>query len=145
MNAILRAQVLDILLRHLVSNVIGLTNRERDDCQGRIFCCAGCELAAVRNEQVFDIMSLPPLVANSIPRVGVCSTSLSTCSLASSERSVQTNPARHRSKPRCSRLGRVRSGLRKRRCEQCQYGVKERRTPNTESNSTRVAITKLIT
>jgi YceI-like domain len=32
------------------SNVIGLTNRERDDCQGRIFCCASCELAAVRNE-----------------------------------------------------------------------------------------------
>jgi hypothetical protein len=34
LNAILRAQVLDILLRHLVSNVIGLANRERDDCQG---------------------------------------------------------------------------------------------------------------
>jgi len=47
MNAILRAQVLDILRRHLVGNVIGLTNRERDDCQGRIFCRAGCELAAV--------------------------------------------------------------------------------------------------
>jgi len=48
--AILRAQVLDILLRHLVSNVIRLPNRERDNRQRGIFRCAGCELTAVRNE-----------------------------------------------------------------------------------------------
>jgi hypothetical protein len=35
---------------HLVSNIIGLTNCERDDRQGRIFCCARCELATIRNE-----------------------------------------------------------------------------------------------
>jgi len=50
LNAILGTQVLDILLRHLVSNVIRLPNRERDNRQCGIFRCAGCELAAVRNE-----------------------------------------------------------------------------------------------
>ena len=45
-----KGKVLDILLRHLVSNIIRLTDRERDNCQCRIFRCAGCELAAVRNE-----------------------------------------------------------------------------------------------
>jgi hypothetical protein len=38
------------MLCHLVSNVIRLANRECDDCQGRILCRAGCELAAVRYE-----------------------------------------------------------------------------------------------
>jgi hypothetical protein len=38
LNAILRAQVLDILLRHLVSNVIRLPNRERDNRQ------RGCQM-----------------------------------------------------------------------------------------------------
>jgi hypothetical protein len=49
-NTPVRAQVLDVLLRHLVSNVIRLPNRERDNRQRGIFRCAGCELTAVRNE-----------------------------------------------------------------------------------------------
>jgi hypothetical protein len=45
-----KGRVLDILLRHLVSNVIRLSNRERDNRQRGIFRCAGSELTAIRNE-----------------------------------------------------------------------------------------------
>ena len=59
-------QVLDILLRHLVSDVIRLPNCERYNRQCRICRRSGSELAAVRNKQVFDVVSLTPFVANPI-------------------------------------------------------------------------------
>jgi hypothetical protein len=43
-------KVLDILLRHLVSDVFRLPNCERNDSQCRICRRSGCELAAVRNK-----------------------------------------------------------------------------------------------
>jgi len=56
--AIARAQFLDNLLCHLINNVIPLPNCERDNRQRRICRRAGCELAAVRNKQVFAVVSL---------------------------------------------------------------------------------------
>ena len=43
-------KVLDILLRHLVSDVFRLPNCERNDSQCRICRRSGCELAAVLNK-----------------------------------------------------------------------------------------------
>jgi hypothetical protein len=42
--------VLDSQLRHLVCDIVRLANGKCDDCQCRIFRCAGCELTTVRNE-----------------------------------------------------------------------------------------------
>jgi hypothetical protein len=44
------AQLLDILLRHLISDVIGLTNRQCDNRKCRIFRRAGCKLTAIRKK-----------------------------------------------------------------------------------------------
>ena len=67
-------QFLDILLCHLVSDVIRLPNCECDNRQRRICRRAGCELTAVRNKQVFDIVSLTPFVANPIFTAGALTT-----------------------------------------------------------------------
>ena len=40
-------RVLDIIFPHLLGNVVGLTDRQGNDRQGRIFTGAGGELAAV--------------------------------------------------------------------------------------------------
>jgi hypothetical protein len=45
-----------------------LTNRERDYCQGRIFCCAGCELAACRIS--FQYRAFVPTCCKLRPQAG---------------------------------------------------------------------------
>ena len=66
---------LQIPLRHLISNVICLTDSESDDREGRICCRPGSELAAVRDKQVPDIVSLTPFIANTVLRTLALSTS----------------------------------------------------------------------
>ena len=56
-------KALNILLGHLVSDVIRLPNCERYNRQCRICRRAGCELAAVRDKEVFDVVSLTPFIA----------------------------------------------------------------------------------
>ena len=59
----------DCALRHLLRDVIGLPDRQRDDGQCRVLRAAGRELAAVRNEEVRNVMGLPPLVADAVTRI----------------------------------------------------------------------------
>src|SRR5262245_66662990 len=53
---------------HLVGDVVGLADRERDDRQGRVGGGTGAELAAVRDEQVLNLVGLAPLVADPVLR-----------------------------------------------------------------------------
>src|SRR5271165_6977488 len=50
--------VSDRVRLHLVGDVVGLTDREGHDRQGWVLCPAGGELAAVRDEQVLDVVRL---------------------------------------------------------------------------------------
>src|SRR5271165_976983 len=53
---------------HLVRDIVRLTDRKRHDRQGRVFGAAGGELAAVRDEQVPDVVRLAPLVHHAVAR-----------------------------------------------------------------------------
>ena len=52
--------------RHLIGDVVGLADRKRNDRQRRVGRSAGAELAPVRDEQVRDLVGLPPFVADSV-------------------------------------------------------------------------------
>ena len=54
---------------HLTCDMIGLTDRQRHDGQRRIFRSPGGELAAVRDEQVGNVMRLAPFVDH--PQLGI--------------------------------------------------------------------------
>jgi hypothetical protein len=66
---------LQMPLRHLISNVIRLTNSESNDREGRIGCRPGSELAAVRDKQVPDVVCLASFSANTVVRTLALSTS----------------------------------------------------------------------
>lgn len=46
--------------------MVGLTDRQRHDGQGRVFCRAGGELAAVADEKIGDVVALAPSVDDAI-------------------------------------------------------------------------------
>ena len=50
----------------MVGQVVGLPDRERHDGQRRVLGPAGRELAAVRDEQIGDIVGLAELVADAV-------------------------------------------------------------------------------
>jgi len=58
----------DGTLGHLVRDVVRLPDRERYNRQRRIGRRAGAELASIGDEQVRDLMGLPPFVAYTILR-----------------------------------------------------------------------------
>ena len=72
LQSLLRAvsSVSDRVRLHLVGDVVGLTDREGHDRQRRVLGPAGCELAAVRDEQVLDVVRLAPLVHHAVARIG---------------------------------------------------------------------------
>src|SRR5690606_21757034 len=51
---------------HLLGDVVGLPDRQRDDRQRRVFGGAGGELAAVRHEQVPDVVRLAVAVDHTV-------------------------------------------------------------------------------
>ena len=57
---------LDIACAHFASDVIGLPDRQRYNSQRRIFGSARGKLRPIRDEQVFDIMSLTPFVHHAV-------------------------------------------------------------------------------
>ena len=57
------------LLAHLVGDVVGLTYRQGHDGEGRVLRSAGRELAAVRDEEIFDVVRLAPLVDDAVARI----------------------------------------------------------------------------
>jgi len=60
------AACLEISFRALMGNMVGLSDRQSHNSQRGIFTGAGGELTTVGNEQILDVMGLPPFVANTI-------------------------------------------------------------------------------
>src|SRR6478672_8578411 len=60
---------LNLLALHGARDVVRLPDRQRHDRQRRIAGGAGGELAAVRDEQVLDVVGLAELVRHTIPRL----------------------------------------------------------------------------
>src|SRR5216683_2962172 len=61
--------VLDLLALHRAADVVRMPDRERHDRQRWIAGGAASELAAIRDEQVLDVVGLAEFVHHAIPRL----------------------------------------------------------------------------
>ena len=55
-----------VLFRDLVGDVFRLADGESNNRERRIRCSASSELATIRDKQVTDIVSLTPLITNTV-------------------------------------------------------------------------------
>lgn len=59
----------ELVRAHLLGDILGLADRERDDGKRRVAGVVGGELAAIGHEQVVDIVALAPFIDDALGRV----------------------------------------------------------------------------